>query len=328
MRQLVILASLALATATGACREATDPGDTPALGDPALAEAALRRPDLNQERASLIAAGNAVSDAIAEGGVVEGLGGALTGNAVFLSPREPVVAGRDAVLGFLSGDPNAPSDLGWEVIVADVSTDASQGYTWAHGSFTIDLGSGAATTPGFFLTYWRRTTGGRWKIEAFVFNVGGPQPLPLPEGFGTPEKKHRRAFPPTDLQTLRQELRATDKAFSAMSVAEGSGPAFEHYAAPDAIVVGGLFVFGPEAIGEAFTGPPEDKVSWKPRFADAAASGDLGFTVGEAVFELGTGTFYSKYLTVWQRQKNGDWRFVADLGSSRPAPTPSGLTVP
>jgi ketosteroid isomerase-like protein len=318
MRHLVILASLVLATA--ACREATSPGDAPALSDPALSETAHKRPDLNQERASLIAGGNAVSAAVAQDGVLEGLGGALTGNAVFLSPREPAIAGREAVLAFLAGDPNAPSDLSWEVIVADVSTDGSQGYTWSQGSFTIDLGTGAATTPGFFLTYWRRTAGGRWKIEAFVFNVGGPQPLPLPDGFGTPEKKHRRAFPPTDPQTLRQELRATDKAFSAMSVAEGSGPAFGHFAAPNAIVVGGLFVFGPDAIGEAFTGPPTDKISWKPRFADAAASGDLGFTVGDAVFELGTGTFYSKYLTVWQRQKNGDWRFVADLGSSRPAP--------
>jgi ketosteroid isomerase-like protein len=320
MRHLVILTSLALASV--ACRESTSPDDAPTLGDPALSEVAHRRPDLNKERASLIAAGNAVSTAIAEDGILDGLGDALTGNAVFLSPREPAIAGRDAVNGFLAGDPNAPSDMSWEVIVADVSTDASQGYTWAHGSFTIDLGTGAATSPGFFLTYWRRADSGRWKIEAMVFNLGGPQPLPLPDGFGTPEKKHRRSFPPTDVHTLRREVRAADKAFSAMSVGEGSGPAFEHFAAPNAIVVGGLFVFGPQAIGEAFTGEPNDKVSWKPRFADAAASGDLGFTVGEAVFELGTGTFYSKYLTVWQRQKNGNWRYVADLGSSRPAPTP------
>jgi hypothetical protein len=27
-------------------------------------------------------------------------------------------------------------------------------------------------------------------------------------------------------------------------------------------------------------------VSWEPRFVDAAASGDLGFTVGDATFEL------------------------------------------
>jgi len=34
----------------------------------------------------------------------------------------------------------------------------------------------------------------------------------------------------------------------------------------------------------------------------------------------GAGTFYSKYLTIWQKQNTGEWRFVADEGNSRPAP--------
>jgi hypothetical protein len=32
------------------------------------------------------------------------------------------------------------------------------------------------------------------------------------------------------------------------------------------------------------------------------------------------GTFYTKYLTVWQKQNTGEWLFVADFGNSRPAP--------
>jgi ketosteroid isomerase-like protein len=64
-------------------------------------------------------------------------------------------------------------------------------------------------------------------------------------------------------------------------------------------------------------------ISWIPRFSDVAASGDLGFSVGEAVFDFADfGFFYSKYLTVWQKQNTGEWRFVADLGNSRPAPAP------
>ena len=64
-------------------------------------------------------------------------------------------------------------------------------------------------------------------------------------------------------------------------------------------------------------------ISWVPRFSDAAASGDLGFSVGEATFDFGAaGTFYSKYLTVWQKQDTGAWRYVADLGNNRPAPAP------
>jgi ketosteroid isomerase-like protein len=315
MRHLVLLASLAVAAA--ACR------DTTGMDAAAAPETAgLARPDLREERASLIAAGNAVSSAIAANGVVSGLGGALTNNALLLSPRVATLEGRDAATAFLASAPNAPTALSWEVIVADVSNDASQGYTWAQGSSTIDFGTGGEPTPSFFLTYWRRTESGRWRIAAFVLNRGGPQPLPLPEGFGTPTTKHSRNFAPTDVTELRQELRATDAAFSAASVSDGTGPAFEGFAAPNGIAVGGLFVFGPAAIGEAFSSGPDDVVSWAPRFAGAASSGDLGFTVGDAVFNLvGIPTFYTKYLTVWRKQKKGEWRFVADFGNSRPAPT-------
>jgi hypothetical protein len=116
---------------------------------------------------------------------------------------------------------------------------------------------------------------------------------------------------------------ATDAAFSAMSVEDGSGPAFEHFAAPTAIAAGATLIFGPEVIGQEFTGGPNDVVSWEPRFVDVAARGDLGFTVGDAAFELeGIPPFYTKYLTVWRRMNDREWRFVADLGNSRPAPAP------
>ncbi len=314
MRHLVLLTSLTLAAA--ACR------DTTGMDDAASPQAAgLARPDLREDRASLIAAGNALSSAIAANGVASALGGAFSNNGLLLSPRVATIEGRVAATNFLASAPNAPSALSWEVILADVSNDASQGYTWAQGSSTIDFGTGATPRPSFFLTYWRRTESGDWKIAAFVLNAGGPQPLPLPEGFGTPETKHGRQFPSPGVTALRQEVRETDAAFSEASVSDGTGPAFEGYAAPNGIAVGGLFVFGPAAIGEAFSSGPDDVVSWEPRFADAALSGDLGFTVGDAVFNLvGIPTFYTKYLTVWRKQKEGDWRFVADFGNGRPAP--------
>jgi ketosteroid isomerase-like protein len=314
MRHLVLLGSLAIATA--ACRDATDPGD------PVLSAASTRAHlDLREERASLIAAGNAVSAAIATQGVVAGLGGALAEDALLLSPRTATLVGRTAATAFLASAPIAPSAMHWEVIVADVSNNGSQGYTWAQGGSTINLGTGATSLPSFFLTYWRRTAGGGWEIAAFVLNLGGPQPLPLPEGFGTPDQKHRRNFPHTGVQEQRVELLAVDAAFSAASVSDGTGTAFERFAAPNAIAVDGQFLFGPAAIGAAFTVGPDDVVSWVPRFADVAASGDLGFTVGDAVFDFAQfGTFYTKYLTVWQKQNTGEWLFVADFGNSRPAP--------
>jgi ketosteroid isomerase-like protein len=315
MRHLALLASLAIATA--ACQESTG------LGDSALPPASARAHplDLREQRAALTAAGNAVSAAIVSDGIVAGLGGALAEDGLLLSPRTNTLVGRAAATDFLATVPIAPSAMSWEVIAAEVSNDGTQGYTWAQGSVTIDFGAGAQTVPNFFLIYWRRGASDAWEIAAFVFNRGGPEPLPLPDGFGTPDNKHRRNFPNAGVGALRDELLAVDAEFSAASVADGLGPAFESFAAPNAIAVNGPLVYGPAAIGEAFASGPNDVISWVPRFADAAASGDLGFTVGDATFDIPDfGIFYSKYLTVWQKQNTGEWLYVADLGNSRPAP--------
>lgn len=313
MRYVVLIAALALATA---CGDTTSPSTISRVAENASADG---RADLRRARESLITAGNEVSTAIGEDGVAAGLGDALAEDAILLSPRTPPISGRSEAAAFLSNDPIAPSALSWEVIFADVSADAQQGYTWAHGSSTFDFGTGPAPLQSFFLIYWRRTESEDWSIAAFVLNRGGPQPLPLPDGFDTPTQGGSRTF----THTNESELLATDAAFSAMSVEDGSGPAFEHFAAPSAIAAGETLIFGPEAIGEAFTGGPDDLVSWAPRFVDVAGSGDLGFTVGDATFELaGIPPFYTKYLTVWRRMNDGQWRFVADLGNSRPAPAP------
>ena len=50
-----------------------------------------------------------------------------------------------------------------------------------------------------------------------------------------------------------------------------------------------------------------------------AMQGDLGFTIGVATIRGELTSHYSKYLTVWKKQPDGEWRFVADGGN--PVPT-------
>jgi ketosteroid isomerase-like protein len=321
MRHLILVGLLA--GAAMACQDAAAPRES---ASPALSESSDRADlDLRDERASLIAAGNALSSAIGAQGVATGLDGAFAEDVLFLSPRVNVLSGRVAAASFLTSDPLAPSTLQWSIEAADVSNDGTQGYTWSEGSATYDLGTGALERPSFFLIYWRRAAVGEdWTVAGMVVSLGGPSTGEFPAGFGTPDTKHRRNFPNTDVTEQRAEILSVDAAFSAASVAQGSGPAFEQFAAPNAIGVGGgQYIFGPAALGEAFSSDPTDVISWVPRFSDAAASGDLGFSVGEATFDFGpAGTFYSKYMTVWQKQDTGAWRYVADLGNNRPAPAP------
>jgi hypothetical protein len=316
MRQLVL--TILLAGAAAACQDTAAPRDdhaTLATGTGATAQLNLRH-----ERTSLVAAGNAVSAAIARRGVAAGLGAALAPQVILLSPRVNIITGKPAATSFLASDPLRPRALDWRIIVADVSSDGSQGFTWGEGSSTYDMGTGATPRPSFVLIYWRRV-GDDWKIAAMNINAGGPQTEPIPAGFGTPDTRTGITFPNSDPAEQRERLLSRDRAFSTASVIRGSGPAFERFAAPNAIGVSGTFVFGPAALGEAFSSDKKDVISWIPRLSDAAGSGDLGFTVGEATFKLVQfGTFYSKYLTVWQKRAPGGWKYVADFGSSRPAP--------
>jgi ketosteroid isomerase-like protein len=321
MRHLILVGLLA--GAAMACQDSAAPRES---ARPALSEASeAAQLDLRAERASLAAAGNALSSALGTQGVAAALDAAFAEDVLFLSPRVNTLSGRTDAGTFLTGDPLAPSALQWSVEIAQVSNDGTQGYTWSEGSATYDFGTGALARPSFFLTYWRRAAVGEdWTVAGLVVSLGGPSTGGIPAGFGTPNTKHRRNFPNTDVTGQRAEILSVDAAFSAASVAQGSGPAFEQFAAPNAIGVGGgQYIFGPAALGEAFTSDPTDVISWVPRFSDAAASGDLGFSVGDATFDFGAaGTFYSKYLTVWQKLDTGAWKYVADLGNNRPAPAP------
>jgi len=58
---------------------------------------------------------------------------------------------------------------------------------------------------------------------------------------------------------------------------------------------------------------PGFQLKWKPLGAEAAASGDLGYTWGE--YEAMPSGRRGHYLTVWKRQKDGSWKVVADVGN-------------
>ena len=123
----------------------------------------------------------------------------------------------------------------------------------------------------------------------------------------------------------RQELIATDRAFSDMSQARGAAAAFYFYLSTNALSLpaGEQPLLGREAIRDSMTGM-SGVLRWQPRDGQVAASGDLGYTWGTFEYEGKDATgraklSYGKYVTVW-RKENGHWRAVLDCGNSNPAP--------
>jgi ketosteroid isomerase-like protein len=267
-------------------------------------------------RETLLAAETALHDA-ARAGFATAIGERLADDAVLLLPGSPLIYGAAQGRERL-GEARAltvPALLG-ETLQAEVAGDGRAGYTW--GWYVLPRPEGALeASAGRYLAAWRRAAEGPWQIGAVALL------LALPGATAT-----AAATPPPTAAGVAQELLAADRAFAARAASEGVGAAFGAFATPTAVLVtaAGELPIGPEAIAAGFADwPAGAALEWAPVYGFAAASGDLGFTVGEAIFRragedgrpLERGT---KYLTVWRRQPDGQWRYAADGGNARPAP--------
>ena len=235
MRHLVLYLSLALGAA--ACQQSTGPGESAMAPVGAPATSAQSRPDLRPERASLIAAGNEVS-ADSGQGLREASAGPSRRRPAAI-PRVATIEGRDAARELPLQPPDGPARLAWQVIVADVSNDARRvtpGRRAPHHGSRRPAPGAPRHLPHLLAP---QAAAGGWGIAAFVFNQGGPRPCRSRTASARPTKKQRPQLPQHRRPELRQAVRAADAAFSALSVGNGSGPAFERYAAPNAIAVRG-----------------------------------------------------------------------------------------
>lgn len=108
----------------------------------------------------------------------------------------------------------------------------------------------------------------------------------------------------------------TEKAFAKLAEEKGTKAAFLANLSNDAVL------FLPDQVNakEYWLNRAESKalLSWAPNFADVSANGLLGYTTGNWEFRPNgkgdTPTAYGEFITVWQRQPDGPYKFVVDIG--------------
>lgn len=263
-----------------------------------LATAGL--PDRERDRATLLAADR---DLARSSNVLNG----FAEDAAYLYPGAPLVRGKRAIRALL--DSAGAGNLTWMSEYGDVSDDGTVGYTYGWTRLGDEEGK--------YLACWRRPKDGAWRVIAYTRTNLAPQTTPRPD-------RNVVLARPIHGRADSHELLSADSAFSATSVARGAKAAFLAFAADGAILLGppgAPVTHGRDAIGTAFAEFPADAVlEWAPVVAYLAGSGDLGCTVGEA--RISARNSYSKYVTVWTRQADGSWKFAADGGNARPAPSP------
>jgi ketosteroid isomerase-like protein len=116
-----------------------------------------------------------------------------------------------------------------------------------------------------------------------------------------------------------EEVLATDRAFAALAASDGVPAAFAHYAAHDALMVRGSSenTVGHDAVVARFANWPEGAtLEWTPRAARVSSRGDMAWSWGDSVFVAADGTRTpGRYVSIWSRDVEGEWRFAVDVGA-------------
>jgi ketosteroid isomerase-like protein len=119
-----------------------------------------------------------------------------------------------------------------------------------------------------------------------------------------------------DAQKGIDNLIQAEKDFAAYSVAHSTKEAFLKVMDSSSM----MFDNGKPVKGIEFWNKREKNsavLNWWPQYAEISASGDFGYTTGPWTFQPSKNDSVvarGQYITVWHLDKNGEWKFLADLG--------------
>ncbi|MBI1366251.1 MAG: DUF4440 domain-containing protein [Alphaproteobacteria bacterium] len=115
-----------------------------------------------------------------------------------------------------------------------------------------------------------------------------------------------------------------ERAFAADGYARGVKASFLKTAADDAV----MFAPGPVNARQTLAPLPDlkpgarhNRLSWWPRWAGVARSGELGFTTGPYAVN---GERQGYYFTIWRKQPDGAWKWELDAGVGADSAADSG----
>ena len=121
------------------------------------------------------------------------------------------------------------------------------------------------------------------------------------------------------------KLVATERAFARAAAEKSTKEAFLEYLADDSIV----FEPGPVNGKDVWSKRPPSVglLSWEPVWADISADGSIGYTTGPWDFRPkgkdGEPVAFGEYVTIWKKQKDGNFKAILDIGISHGKPAGS-----
>lgn len=260
--------------------------------------------------AELIEAERAFSAAAANRLPAEGIA-AMFDAEVQLPTRDGIANGREAATAALAANPSSRgTGARWHSLGGGVSADGSHGFTFGY----LDIeGGDPARAHRRYLAYWIRRPEG-WRVLALR-----QVQRRLDEGEIGPIEP----IIPTSTATVRNggnagAVAAAERAFSDRAQQVGLRTAFLEYGHPRAVHVASPagFAVGLPAIGANFEVATTSPLNWSSDRTWAAASGDLGLSVG-TIRRNGPAPDGQPasipFFTIWIRDSASDqWRYIAE----------------
>lgn len=122
----------------------------------------------------------------------------------------------------------------------------------------------------------------------------------------------------------------------ARDTAKGGGKSFASWFADDAVTLGNKEtpLLGHAAIAAQTTWTPEQyQLTWTPQGGQMSPAGDMGYTWGhyEGHSKDKNGnpvTTSGRYMTIWKKQPDGQWKVVLDSSSEEPPSAGDCCKVP
>lgn len=125
--------------------------------------------------------------------------------------------------------------------------------------------------------------------------------------------------PEQDVEKIKQELINADLEFAKLSLAKGKNYSFSNYIDENGVMLrpGDLPITSKKVLDSLQLLRPDTAytLNWKPLFADAAKSGEMGYTYGIWLYTTKDTSTMGSYMTVWKKNKEGKWKFVMDTGT-------------
>ena len=120
----------------------------------------------------------------------------------------------------------------------------------------------------------------------------------------------------------REKIMKADRDMCALAAKEGFFTALLQYADSGMVKPseGSYSIIGKKAFADSVGGKAGPKtIFWEPVQAEAAISGEIGYTRGNWKFEQPDTCLFGCYITVWKKQSDGSWKWTYDGGNSTPA---------